>query len=110
QLLDAAQDRLALPRVELAGLLAVETVDVGIAAVGVDAAAGHESLDAGGRVAGGAAQPVDDVPELLLLVRLQEARPLERPQPRADPHRLQVVEQRLAGGGGPCITPEVAGV
>src|SRR6185503_19057608 len=52
ELLDLVQQRLATLPVHLAGLVAEQRVDVGIAAVGADAAPDHEGLDAGGGVAG----------------------------------------------------------
>ena len=81
QLLDAMEERLALLRVQLARLLPEEPVDVGVSAVGEGAARDRERLDPGGRVAEDAAQAVDDVLELLLLVRLEERRALERAEP-----------------------------
>src|SRR6266705_1817964 len=107
QLLDAMQDRLALLAVELDRLLSEEAVDVPIAYVGVDAARDRERLEPGGRVPEDTAQAVDDVLQLLLLIRLEEPGPLERAQPRPDPHGLQVIEHRLAVPGGPGIAPEV---
>src|SRR6059036_3963496 len=88
QLLDPMKDRLALLRVELTRLLSEEPVDVGIPPVGVNAARGRERLDPGGRVPEDPAQAVDNVPELLLLIRFEEPRPFERAKPRADPGRL----------------------
>ena len=87
-----------------------EPVDVGIASVDVDAARGYEGLEAGRRVPEGAADAVDEVLQLLLLVPLEEGCPLERPDPRPDPHSLQVAHQRLTHGGGCGIAPEVSGV
>src|SRR5262249_24067892 len=71
-----------------------------ISPVGVGTARGHERLEAGGRVAEGAAQAVDEGLQLLLLVGLEEGRALERPDPCAGPTRLQGAGQRLAPGGG----------
>src|SRR2546425_7235370 len=79
ELLDVVEHRLAPLPVELAGLLSEEPVDVGIAAVDVGTTGGDEGLEADRRVPEGAADAVDDVLQLLLLVRLEEARPLERP-------------------------------
>src|SRR2546430_12413905 len=110
QLLDAMEKRLALLRVELTRLLLEEPVDVGVPPVGVGAARDHERLQPGGRVAEDAAQPVDDGLELLLLIRLEEPRPLERPEPRLDADGLKIVEDRLGVHAGPGIAPEVAGV
>jgi hypothetical protein len=84
ELLDAVQQRLALLGIPLGGLIAEERVDVGIAAVGEAAGRRGERLDAGRRVAADATEPVDQVPELLLLIRLEERRALEGPEPGAD--------------------------
>src|SRR5262249_2265776 len=95
QLLDAVQERLALLWIELGRLLLEEVVDVGISAVRVRAARGREHLEPGGGVAGDTTQAVDEVAELLLLIRGQEPGALDWPQPRLDSDRLQVVEDRL---------------
>src|ERR1043166_9021425 len=55
ELLDLVQHRLALRVVEFGRLLREQGVDIGIAAVGIDAALRDEGLDPGGRVAEGAA-------------------------------------------------------
>src|SRR5712692_1334113 len=107
QLLDAMQDRFALLPVELARLLSEEAVDVLIAPVRVEAARDRERLDPGGRVSKNTAQAVDDVLQLLLLIRLEEPGPLERAQPRADAHRLQIVEDRLGVPADSGVAPEV---
>ena len=91
QLLDAMQGRLAPLPVELGRLVPEEPVDVRIAPVDIDAARGGERLDPGGRVSENSAQAVDDVLELLLLIRLEKPRPLEGTQLRPDAGRLQVV-------------------
>src|SRR5256712_9878508 len=108
QLLDALEKRRSLLRVELTRLLLAEPVDGGVPPVGVGAARDHERLQPGGRVAEDAAQPVDDVLELLLLIRLEEPRPLERAEPRLDADGLKIVEDRLAAHAGPRTAPEVA--
>src|SRR5213593_3724090 len=110
QLLDAMEERLALLRVELTRLLLEEPVDVGVSPVGVGAARDGERLDPGGRVAEDAAQPVDDVLELLLLIRLDEPRPLERAKPRLDADGLKIVQDRLGVHAGPGIAPEIPGI
>src|SRR5438034_3300839 len=110
QLLDAMEERLALLRIELARLLLEEPVDVGISPVGVGAARDDERLHAGGGVAEDAAQPVDEVLELLVLIRLEEPRPLERAKPRLDADGLKIVEDRLGIYAGPGIAPEIPGV
>jgi hypothetical protein len=48
QLLDLVQQRLPLPDIDLGGLVAEPPVDVGIAAVGADAAGDDEGVDPGG--------------------------------------------------------------
>src|SRR5438128_1831894 len=72
ELLDPMEDRLASLPVELAGLLAKEPVDVGIAAVDEGAAPDDESLETDRRIPEGAAAAVQQVLQLLLLVRLAE--------------------------------------
>src|SRR5436309_5258948 len=104
------EERLALLRVELTRLLLEQPGDVGVSPVGVGAARDREGLDPGGRVAEDAAQPVDDVLELLLLIRLEEPRPLERAKPRLDADGLKIVEDRLGVHAGPGIAPEVPGI
>ena len=104
------QDRLALLRIELCRLLANEPVDVGIAAIRIGAGRGRERLDPGRRVPGDTAQAVDDVLQLLFLVRLEERRPLEWPKPRADPDGLKIVEEGLGVVGGAHVAPEIHGV
>src|SRR5207248_11589242 len=110
ELLDPMHDRLALPDVELGALLPEQDVDIGISAVGVDATGRHERLEPGVGVAEDAAEAVDDVLQLLLLIRLEERRTLERSQPGADADRLQVVDERLRVPGGRGVAPELAGV
>src|SRR6185437_4773243 len=78
-LLDALQRRLAALGVGIGGLLLHEPVDVGIPAVGVHAGAGPELLEAGGRVAEGAARALDQVAVLLVRVAAEEGGALERP-------------------------------
>src|SRR5947208_7453234 len=72
QLLYPVEGHLPLLIVQLSGLLPEKPVDVGIPTVGVRAAGRHEGLNPGGRVPEDAAQAVDDVLQLLLLVRLEE--------------------------------------
>src|SRR5437660_1013015 len=67
----------------------------------------HEGLNPGRRVPEDAAQAVDDVLQLLLLVRLEEPCPLERAESRPDSDGLQVVDQRLAVAGRAGIAPEI---
>jgi len=80
ELLDAMEQRLPLLRIQLRRLVPEEGIDVRIAAVDEAAGRDGERLDARGRVAADAAQPVDEVLELLLLVGLEERRALERPE------------------------------
>src|SRR5215471_1323510 len=110
ELLDAMQRRLAPLAVELGRLLAEEPVDVGIATVHEGAAGDHEGLEADRRVAEGAADAVGEVLQLLLLVALEERRPLERAESGPDADRSQVVGHRLAHGGGRRLAPEVTPV
>ena len=89
------QGGLAALLVEIGRLLLEQSVDVRIAAVDVRAAGGDEGLQPGGRVAEGAAGGLHDVLELLVGVRAEEGRALERPQRGADADGLQVVQDRL---------------
>jgi hypothetical protein len=76
ELLDLRQDCRAPLGIELTGLLLVEAIDVRETAVRSASGRDHERLDARGGVAGrGAADPREL--ELLLLVALLEARPLQ---------------------------------
>src|SRR2546428_8092837 len=108
QLLDPVARHLPLLTGELSGLLPEQPVDVGITTVGVRAAGRHEGLNPGRRVPEDAAQAVDDVLQLLLLVRLEEPCPLERAESRPDSDGLQVVDQRFAYAGGGSIAPELS--
>ena len=74
ELLDPVERRLAPLPIELAGLLPDEPIDIGIAAIDVGATSGDEGLEADRRVPERAADAVDEVLQLLLLVRLEEAR------------------------------------
>src|SRR6187455_2294351 len=67
--LDAMEERLALLGVALPALLHEEIVDLGIAAVGVDAVANHVGLELRRGVAVGGAHHEDHAPELLLAPR-----------------------------------------
>src|SRR5207247_4760202 len=69
ELLDPMEDRLASLPVELAGLLAKEPVDVGVAAVDERATSDDERLEADRRIPESAADAVEHVLQLLLLVR-----------------------------------------
>ena len=78
ELLDLVEHRLASLGIELVGLLAEEAVEVGVAAVGTDAAGDHEGLDAGGRAAGRRAALPHELLEGFLGVPFVEGRALER--------------------------------
>ncbi len=88
QLLHLVQGRLALLAIHLAGLLLEQRVELGVVAVGVDAALDHERLETGGGAAERAARALDDVLVGLLGVALEERDALERPQLGADADRL----------------------
>src|ERR1700730_9396311 len=79
QLLDPEEDRLAPRAIELAGLLLVERVDVGVAAVGEHATLDQMSLDARRCIAEGAGACLDDVLVFLFAVFLDEGRALDGP-------------------------------
>src|SRR5436309_8269227 len=97
ELLDRLQYSRAPLGIELTRLLLIEAVDVGEAAVGPGPGRDHERLDAGAGVAGGGATDPREGLELLLLVALLEASPLQAPELCADPHRLQEVSDGLRG-------------
>src|SRR5262249_55880236 len=79
ELLDPVEHRLAPLAVELAGLLPEESVDVGVAAVDVGTAGGHERFGANGRIAEGAADAVAEILQLFFLVALEEPGPPKWP-------------------------------
>src|SRR5262249_57983072 len=96
--------------VQLGRLLTEEFIDVGITTVSVRAARCREGLDSRGCVPEGAAEAVDDVLQLLLLIGLQEPSALERAELRPDADGLQIVEHGLcviAGGG---VAPQISGI
>src|ERR1043166_2599827 len=99
ELLDFVQGRGAPRAVEFARLLREQRVDVGIAAVYISTAFCHEGLEASRRVAEQTALALDEIPEALLGVALEEGRPLERPQLAADTHLLEVVEHGFGEAG-----------
>src|SRR5215470_11482407 len=110
ELLDAVQCRLAALAVEVAGLLAKEPIDVGIAAINVRSAADREHFQPRGRVAEGAADAVGEILQLLFLVGLEEGGALERTEPHADADRLQIAHERLAHRRSRGLAPEVSSV
>src|SRR5262245_64252666 len=99
ELLDLDEDRLALLPVQLGGLLLEESVDIGVAAVGIDPLRVHERLQARGRVAQRRGAAPDQVAKLLLTILGEEGRPLERPQLYADADCLPVVGDGLTHAG-----------
>src|SRR5207247_10623832 len=70
ELLDFVEDRFALLSIHLGRLLAKESVDVGVAAVGVHALPEHERLDPRRGVAERGAAPAAAARQLLFLIRL----------------------------------------
>jgi hypothetical protein len=104
------QDGLALLLVQLAFLLAEEPIDVGIAPVGIGAARGDEGLEAGRRIAEGAAGPLDEAFVLLLGVPLEKGRPLEGAQLGLDADRPQIVEDGFGDIGERGVTGIVSRV
>jgi hypothetical protein len=99
QLLDPEEDLLAPRAIELFGLLPVERVDVGVAAVGEHATLDQMSLDARRGIAEGAGAGLDDVLVFLFAVFLDEGRALDRSQLAADADREQVVDHGFADIG-----------
>src|SRR5262245_7998234 len=104
------QDGLPLLAIQLARLLAEEAVDVGIAAVDIDAAADDERFDSGGRVAEGAVAALDETTVFLLDPSLLECRPLDGPKLHANANGVEIVNHRLAHVGQRRITEVVASV
>src|SRR3989441_179543 len=98
ELLNPVQDRLALLFVQHGCLLTEQPVDLGIAPIGVHSTRCHEGLDPCGRIAEGAAPALDEVPKLLLGVRLEEGRQLEWPELHPDADRSKVVDDGLLDG------------
>src|SRR5207249_9939468 len=96
--------------IELDGRHSDGADDVAIATVDVGTAGGEERLAADRRIPEGAADAVDEILERLLLVRLEEARPLERPHSRSDSPRLEIAGRGLAHRGGGGVAPEVSRV
>lgn len=80
-LLDLVEDRRAFPAVEFDRLLLVESIDIGIAAIGLGAAFDDKSFQSGRGVAKGGIADLDDILEFLVEVSLEKPRSLERPQP-----------------------------
>src|SRR5262249_45733754 len=90
ELLNAMERCLAALSVQVDRLLAEQSVDVGIASVDVRPARNDEVLETARGVAERAAQTIDEIFQLLLLVALEERRPLERTDLHADARRLEI--------------------
>src|ERR1700750_2878151 len=99
ELLNLEQHGLALGAIQLARLLAIEIVDVRIAAVGEDPALNQVGFDARRGIAERAGPGLDDALVLLLLELLDERRPLDRPELGADADGQQIVDRDLAHVG-----------
>src|SRR5215467_3831858 len=110
ELLDLAKGRSALFGIELSRLLLKERVNLWIGTIDVGATLCDECLKTRGGVAEGAAGPLDDVLEPLLSVPLKESGPLERPQPGADAHCLEIVDHSLREIGEHAVTEIVASI
>jgi len=95
---------------ELAGLRTHQLVDVGIAAVRIGRAADDEALHARRHVAVGAAGAVAEAADLPVAPRREKGCALHRAEPGADPHRLQIPDDRLADGEVRRPHRELAGV
>jgi len=96
--------------IELDSLLLIELVEIGVVAVNKNAALGDVSLEAGCGVAKGTGTRLNDVPERLFGISLDEGRPLDRPKLRPDADRLEIVENRLSDVGVGRVAKVVAGV
>src|SRR5207247_1677231 len=86
ELLDLVQRRLALLPVGLPRLLLVQRVDVGIAAIGVRAVAGHDLRHPRGRIAVKPAAADTHATELLGRPRREERRALHLAHAEPDAH------------------------
>src|SRR5207245_8449620 len=95
-LLDLVQQGLALLAIGLDGLLPVQGVDVGIAAVRVGAVARHDLRHPRGRVAVEAAAADAHTLELLRSPRREEGGPLHRPHLELDPEAADIVHDGFA--------------
>src|SRR5437016_778244 len=102
--------RLATLAVELAGLLAEESVDVGIASVHVGATRGHEGLEPRRRVSERGARAQDQILELLLDLSLVVRRALERPELDANAGGLQIVGHGFGDARVDDVAREIARV
>src|SRR5256712_13416509 len=96
ELLDAVQGRLAPLRVQLVRLFLEEPIDVGIAPVGVRAAADQKGLDPGGRVTESAAAALDEAAGLLFGPPPEIGCPLEGPELDPNAGGVEVVDHGLA--------------
>src|SRR3989454_11682817 len=95
-LLDLAEQGLALLPVELLGLAREEMGDLRKRAVRVEAALGDERLEPSRRVARGAGRADEEPLQLLLGPRGHVGRALHRPHSVADPEALEIASHRLA--------------
>ena len=110
-LLHLLEDLAAGAGVDLDGLRLEESVHLGIAAVGVEAAGDGVLLEPRRRIAGGAASREDDVLEGLLAVLLEEGRALEQAQLQADADGAQVIDHWLADARArECLGRQLAAV
>src|SRR6516162_8931073 len=100
ELLHLSEDRTALFLVEFVGLLRIERVDVGVAAIGEGAALDGERGHPGRRIAERAARAADR-PAAVLLAGVRGDKPgaLDRLQCSADAHCLEIVDADLADVG-----------
>src|SRR6266540_2236138 len=96
RLLDLVQHRLPLLPIGLSGLLLVERVDVGIAAIGVGTVAGYHLRHPGSRVAVQPAAADTHAAELLRGPRREERRTLLLAHPELDPDGGKVPHDGLA--------------
>src|SRR4029077_20587084 len=95
QLLHLLQDYRTPLVVHFGRLLLEHSVDLGIAAICIDAALDGHGLEAGRGIAKGAGPALNDVLKRLLAIALEESRALQRSQFGADTNRPEVVAHRL---------------
>src|SRR5437764_13949558 len=98
-LLDLLQQRLALAAVELPGLPLEEIVHLRQRAVSVQPALGHERLQTGGRVAGGAGGADQQAAQLLVVPAAHERGALHVAHARADADLTEEVPDLLGQRG-----------
>src|SRR6266851_7085106 len=97
ELLHLFEDRRALLVVELLGLLRVERIDIGIAAIGKGAVLDDKGGKPGGGIAKGAARPLNDPARVFLGgISGEKTGTLDRLQLEADADRREIVQRHFS--------------